>query len=380
MRMDHDEANDRSHAGAAAATAARGDGSGLVGPLERVHVDRRPTMLLVGAGAAGEHLVNWATRAGLRCVGQVAPEAVAERLGKTVSLDLILLDLRGMDVARCFSRAAALALAGHHGVPGARLAVMTDLAGLDAALAMLDAPETEFLCEPPESDIIALLVMAALRPGPDHAIPLHDATRDTEIARFERLSDEVRRLAVTIERMALGEAPRPAASLPVTGGVVLDRYDAYRGEADRGAVAAPMLSPAAQFPLREKARSRPAGEADLPSHAEVRQLIRARRMRDQFLPAALFADPAWDMMLDLLAARLSGQNVSVSSLCIAASVPPTTALRWIRQLTDRAVFARIDDPADGRRVFIQLTDSAAEAMLGWVQAVRRNGGLLTERR
>src|SRR5690606_19580722 len=102
----------------------------------------------------------------------------------------------------------------------------------------------------------------------------------------------------------------------------------------------------------------------------------ARRMRDQYLPADLFADPAWDMMLDLLAARLAGQHVSVSSLCIAAAVPPTTALRWIRQLTDRAIFARIDDPTDGRRVFIELTDTAAEAMLAWVQAVRHNGGLL----
>jgi len=57
-------------------------------------------------------------------------------------------------------------------------------------------------------------------------------------------------------------------------------------------------------------------------------------------------------------------------------VPPTTALRWIRQLTERAVFARIDDPADGRRVFIELTDEAAGAVAAWAQAVRRNGGVL----
>jgi hypothetical protein len=327
-------------------------------------------MLLVGEGMAATALLNWAARAGLRCVGQVAPEAAGERLEKTVALDLILLDVRGMDVAQRINRATALALAGRRSVPGARLAVMTDLAGLDYALAMLDAPEAEFLCEPLEGEIITLLVMAALRQTSARPMPLHDAARDTEMAHFERLSDEVRRLALTIERMAQGEGPAVG-----TGGVVLDRYDAYRGEGST-----PMRNPAEQFQSRDQVRPRAAIDKDLPSHAEVRQLIRARRMREQFLPAALFADPAWDMMLDLLAARLAGQNVSVSSLCIAASVPPTTALRWIRQLTDRAVFARTDDPVDGRRVFIELTEEAAEAMLGWVQAVRRTGGLLAERR
>ncbi|MBN9786991.1 hypothetical protein DMP17_00040 [Pseudonocardia sp. TMWB2A] len=44
----------------------------------------------------------------------------------------------------------------------------------------------------------------------------------------------------------------------------------------------------------------------------MRQVIRIRRMRDQFFPPEIFAGPAWDMLLDLMAARLSGANVSVS--------------------------------------------------------------------
>ena len=42
----------------------------------------------------------------------------------------------------------------------------------------------------------------------------------------------------------------------------------------------------------------------------------------------LFADPAWDIMLDLFAARIEGKDITVSSAGIAACVPPTTALRW----------------------------------------------------
>jgi DNA-binding transcriptional ArsR family regulator len=94
----------------------------------------------------------------------------------------------------------------------------------------------------------------------------------------------------------------------------------------------------------------------------VRAIIRARRTRDEFFVPGLFADPAWDMLLDLFAARLQGEPVSVSSLCIAAAVPQTTALRWIKVLTDHGLATRADDPQDGRRVFVQLTDTAAEAM------------------
>lgn len=89
-------------------------------------------------------------------------------------------------------------------------------------------------------------------------------------------------------------------------------------------------------------------------------MIRARRSRDQFFPSGMFADPAWDMLLDLMAARLEGQKVAVSSLCIAANVPPTTALRWIKTLTDHGFFVRVADRQDGRRVFIELSDDAAE--------------------
>jgi len=48
--------------------------------------------------------------------------------------------------------------------------------------------------------------------------------------------------------------------------------------------------------------------------------MRARYFRDE-----LFADPAWDMLLDLLQAEIAQLRVPVSSLCIAASVPATTA-------------------------------------------------------
>ncbi len=105
----------------------------------------------------------------------------------------------------------------------------------------------------------------------------------------------------------------------------------------------------------------------------VRDILRARRMRDRFFEGGLFADPAWDMLLDMTAAHLDESQVSVSSLCIAACVPPTTALRWIKVMTEQGIFERRADNADGRRVFIALSDHARKAMRDYMQAIQEQG-------
>jgi len=43
-------------------------------------------------------------------------------------------------------------------------------------------------------------------------------------------------------------------------------------------------------------------------------------------------------------------------------VPPTTALRWIGQLTEAGLLQRVEDDTDRRGAFITLTDRAADAM------------------
>jgi len=52
----------------------------------------------------------------------------------------------------------------------------------------------------------------------------------------------------------------------------------------------------------------------------------------------------------------------VSSLCIAAAVPATTALRWLKTMTDKGLFVRRADPHDGRRVFVELSPATSVAM------------------
>jgi Winged helix DNA-binding domain len=113
--------------------------------------------------------------------------------------------------------------------------------------------------------------------------------------------------------------------------------------------------------IAQGAKEKPAGGVDA---GFIRGVIRARQRRSAAFGIDLFADPVWDMMLDLLAARLEGRPVSTSSLCIAAGVPGTTALRWIRQATERGLFVRVADPRDGRGVLVELSDDTAERLLG----------------
>jgi len=114
----------------------------------------------------------------------------------------------------------------------------------------------------------------------------------------------------------------------------------------------------------------------LPDPRLVRRVIRQRQLRARFFDGALFADPAWDMLLDLAAARAEDKQVSVTSLCIASGVPPTTALRWIGQLTAAGLFERVEDETDRRRVFITLSDDAAEAMARYFAELGRSSAQL----
>jgi DNA-binding MarR family transcriptional regulator len=94
----------------------------------------------------------------------------------------------------------------------------------------------------------------------------------------------------------------------------------------------------------------------------VKDVLKARRLRERYFDPELFADPAWDILLELLQAEIAQYRVSVSSLCGAAQVPATTALRWISTLTDSGLLHRRPDPNDGRRMFMELTPRASAAM------------------
>ena len=49
-------------------------------------------------------------------------------------------------------------------------------------------------------------------------------------------------------------------------------------------------------------------------------------------------------------------------------MPTTTALRWIRSLTEAGLLQRRLDSRDARRSHVELADTATDAMLGYLRA------------
>ena len=83
--------------------------------------------------------------------------------------------------------------------------------------------------------------------------------------------------------------------------------------------------------------------------------LERRRRNRTFGDAELFGEPAWDILLDLFHAAKQRKRVSVTSACIAADVPSSTALRWIAVLEQKGLVIRESDPSDARRIFVRLS-------------------------
>lgn len=105
------------------------------------------------------------------------------------------------------------------------------------------------------------------------------------------------------------------------------------------------------------------------SHQSVRCVLRARRARPFFMNGDLFADPAWDMLLELFALKLEQRRISVTSLCRASGTPATTALRWVAKLEAENLIVRAPDPHDRRRIFVELSTDGETAMRRYFDAL-----------
>lgn len=105
----------------------------------------------------------------------------------------------------------------------------------------------------------------------------------------------------------------------------------------------------------------------------VRRVLRARVARREFFSDDLFADPAWDILLELYALRCEQRRTSVSKLCIAAAVPTTTALRWMEKLLSDGLIEREPDKNDGRRSWVAISDKGFEALASYFG---RHGGVV----
>ena len=291
------------------------------------YVGPPPVLVAASSDRALDKAAAAVEAVGLR-LAPVTIEEAADRLAIQAAAIAVWVEVDqdgGAPLDRLLDRVEAEAASGRFPAIAAAPAAL-----IDPIAARLTDANIELLVDPSPSDRAAALAIATAKRG--EPARLHDVASEPSAARLRQLSDEVSRIAATLARLSVGPGS-PAAN---------------RNEAP--------------------AKNGPVPAVDIET---VRQVIRARRLRARYFEEELFADPAWDMLLDLLQAEIAQLRVPVSSLCIAAAVPATTALRWIKTMTDAGLFLRRADPHDGRRVFIELSRSASEGMRRYFGEVGR---------
>ena len=258
--------------------------------------------------------------------------------GKTRALgDLVAVDASGADAA---TLAMLARLDKRVARSGGQLIVATTIGALEPVMVAMGESDPVLLVEPGRGEALARLAGARVR----------DLSAEDRVA-VMRLVERVSLLAEKLDGlMASDDVPRDG-SAAFAFGTGQEATGNLREHRQRGREA-----------------DAPSPVPGLPDPRRIRALIRKRQARARFFEAELFADPAWDILLDLTAARAEGRRVSVTSLCIASGVPPTTALRWIAQMTRQGLLRREEDLVDRRRAFIALSDSAVEAMARYFDA------------
>lgn len=94
----------------------------------------------------------------------------------------------------------------------------------------------------------------------------------------------------------------------------------------------------------------------------ARALKRARALRNDYFDADLFADPAWEILLELYVCSVTQQRIAVSKIAFVLNIPSTTVLRWVATLVDRGLIIRSPDPTDGRRTWASLSSLGLQKM------------------
>lgn len=99
----------------------------------------------------------------------------------------------------------------------------------------------------------------------------------------------------------------------------------------------------------------------------AKRYLRQRRRREERFPSGLFADPAWDILLDLYICEAEARRVSVSDACRASAVPESTALRCIRSMIAHGLISREGSMSDRRVKYLVLADGAREMISYWIE-------------
>jgi DNA-binding MarR family transcriptional regulator len=91
-------------------------------------------------------------------------------------------------------------------------------------------------------------------------------------------------------------------------------------------------------------------------------VLLVRRARNAIIGENLFSDPAWDILLELYAAKLGRRDVSLAELATAIGIPSSTSNRWVAALEERALLEPTVGAGEPSSRKYRLTAKGAERM------------------
>lgn len=110
--------------------------------------------------------------------------------------------------------------------------------------------------------------------------------------------------------------------------------------------------------LRRKRLRRPVSLGE----DHILSILTVRRARDQIFGRPLFADPAWDILLELYAAHLGARRITVADLIRSIDVPSSTVVRWIRALEEQGFIGPDAQAGQFNSQWVCLTDRGLTRM------------------
>lgn len=94
----------------------------------------------------------------------------------------------------------------------------------------------------------------------------------------------------------------------------------------------------------------------------IQSVLAVRRARSAILGGNLFSDPAWDILLELYAAKLGHRRMSLTELALSIEIPVSTTGRWLSALVSHGLVQSTPDNDHAGNDFLRLTDDGATRM------------------
>lgn len=105
------------------------------------------------------------------------------------------------------------------------------------------------------------------------------------------------------------------------------------------------------------------------TQGQVEWILHVRRERAAEFGEGLFSEPAWDILLELLAAELGHRKVALADLAHIA--PASTVARWVAALEERGLLKCDVDPFQPDQMWVELSRGCLARLLKFLSGVSR---------